>query len=95
MTYQDYIKDNTRESLDRQQKAELEKEAEKLILEDAKLSGWEEKEVERLRWSTVEVIAFMVQFKLNQRYYYSADEPCPDCGLSKDENGWCDCWQDN
>ncbi len=74
-------------------KEQLEKEAEQLILEDAKKSGWEE--IERLRWSTIEVIAFMVQFKINKKHYDSADELCSDCGLSKDENGWCDCWQGN
>ena len=31
--------------------------------------------------------------KVSKKHYDSADEPCPDCGLLKNENGWCDCYQ--
>ena len=28
-----------------------------------------------------------------QQNHLSADDPCPDCGKVKNEDGWCDCWQ--
>lgn len=32
------------------------------------------------------------QNEQTKEVYYSADDPCPDCGYLKDEDGYCKCW---